>query len=344
MNLHARRGLRFPSRVWTALAAAAVLGGPPVSAAETIANSLGMKLVLIPAGEFEMGADEDRSDTLNDFSYCDPAWLDGETPRHKVRITKPFYMGQHEVTLGQFLKFYHDAKYKTDIERDGKPSWGYSKDGRLVESNQYRPWHPIAWKIEMDHPVIYVSWNDATAFCNWLSEKEGKTYRLPTEAEWEYAARAGSSSRYHFGNDPEELARFANSSDQDRKNFFGSSGNIVIASFKDGKKTDTNIPFPFISRRDGYAWTAPVGKFRPNDFGLYDMHGNVWEWCSDWYDETYYETSPTDDPQGPAAGSSRVARGGGFYDAPVNLRCADRDRDGPALRNCNFGFRVVCER
>ena len=273
---------------------------------ETITNTLGMKLVLIPAGQFMMGAEEDRSDTLNYFPYCDPKWLDGELPRHRVRITKPFYMGKYEVTLGEFLMFYHGAKYKTDIERDGKPSWGYDSTGKLIESNRFRPWAP-GWKIEKNHPVVYVSWNDATAFCKWLSKKEGKTYRLPTEAEWEYACRAGTNDRYFFGNNPQDLVRYANAADQDRR---VGSENAIIASFdENGKKTDRNIPFPFLSRRDGYKWTAPVGKFQSNAFGLYDMHGNVWEWCSDWYDEHYYEKSPVDDPQGPTAGSSRVARG-----------------------------------
>jgi formylglycine-generating enzyme required for sulfatase activity len=121
-----------------------------------------------------------------------------------VRITKPFYMGQYEVTLGQFLVFYHDAKYKIEAERDGKPSWGYDKDGKLVESTRFRPWAP-GWEIGMDHPVVYVTWNDAVAFCNWLSKKEGKSYRLPTEAEWEYACRARTNTRYSFGNDEQKL-------------------------------------------------------------------------------------------------------------------------------------------
>jgi formylglycine-generating enzyme required for sulfatase activity len=309
---------------------------------EVTKNSIGMKLVKIPAGEFMMGAEEDRADTLNHFPYCAPEWLDGELPRHKVRITKSFDMGQHEVTLGQFLTFYHDAKYKVEIERDGKPSWGY-ENNRLIESNRFRPWAPLAWKMEMDHPVVYVSWNDSVAFCEWLSKKEGRTYRLPTEAEWEYACRAGSNSRYHFGDDQEELVRFGNVADKDRQIESEKDGSkSVIASFdKDGKKTDTDIPYPFLLRRDGYAWTAPVGKFRPNGFGLYDMHGNVWEWCSDWYDEKYYETSPVDDPPGPGSGSSRVARGGGFNSTPVNLRCARRDYDDPSNRDFNYGFRVV---
>lgn len=307
---------------------------------QTITNFLGMKLVLVPAGEFMMGAEEDRSDTLNYFHYCDPTLLDGELPRHKVRITQPFYLGQYEVTLGQFLKFYDDAKYKLDIERDGQPSGGWNQEGRRIESADFRPWAPIGWKIEMNHPVVYVSWNDATAFCKWISKKEAKTYRLPTEAEWEYACRAGSEDRYHFGDDPEELVPYSNCTDLDAK---VGSEYATIASYKDGQKTKTNIPFPYLSRRDGYKWTAPVGKFQPNAFGLCDMHGNAWEWCSDWYGENYYAQSPAEDPQGPAAGSSRVSRGGGFGYPPVFLRCATRDYGVPSTRSGYGGFRVLCE-
>ncbi len=307
---------------------------PVVSAAEpeVITNSIGMKLVAIPAGEFMMGAEEDRADTLNHFPYCDPKWLDGELPRHKVRITKSFYMGQHEVTLAQFLKFYHAANYKVEIERDGKASYGLDKDGQLVESILFRPWDPRGWKIEMDHPVIFVSWNDCAAFCEWLSKQEGKTYRLPTEAEWEYACRAGSNSRYHFGDDQEELIRFGNVADADR----------LKSEFPD--TTNAKILSNYVSRRDGYVWTAPVGKFRPNAFGLYDMHGNVWEWCSDWYDEHYYEKSSVDDPQGPPTGSKRVVRGGGFDQSPFFLRCARRNRAEPSNRYYYRGFRAVCVR
>src|SRR5207249_10087915 len=111
-----------------------------------------------------MGAGEDRDATMTAFPSADPALLPREWPRHKVRITKPFYMGQYEVTLGQFMLFYHEAKYKLDAERDGRPSWGYNSEGRLIESTDFRPWKP-GWKYEWDQPVVHVSWNDAVAFC-----------------------------------------------------------------------------------------------------------------------------------------------------------------------------------
>jgi len=225
-----------------------------------------------------------------------------------------------------------------DCETDGKPSWGFSADEQLIESNLFRPWNTSAWKTKMDHPAVYISWNDATAFCKWLSAKEKVTYRLPTEAELEYACRAGTRSRYSNGNDPEDLVRIGNVADQDRR---VGLENSVIAVFDKNKKEDTNIPYPFLKGRDGYKWTAPVGKFKPNKFGLYDMHGNAWEWCSDWYDEKYYETSPKEDPQGPTAGSLRVLRGGGFLNTSVNLRAAARNLHLPSDRYSESGFRVV---
>ncbi len=263
--------------------------------------------------------------------------MEGELPRHKVRIAKSFYMGQFEVTLEEFLQFYRDAKYKIEAEYGGKPSWGYEKK-KLIESHRFRPWDPVDWKIETNHPAIYISWNDAVAFCDWLSKKEGHKYRLPTEAEWEYACRAGTNGRYYFGNDPEELVRNANGSDADQQAIIPKS-NIVV--FDKGKVTDTKIPYPYVSGRDGYPWTAPVGRFRPNAFGLYDMHGNAWEWCSDWYDKDYYKNSPGDDPQGPITGSSRMIRGGGCCNTPVGLRCAFREVCPPSTCHFGSGFRVV---
>ena len=135
--------------------------------------------------------------------------------------------------------------------------------------NEKYSWRNTGFEQTDEHPVVNVSWNDAVAFCKWLSKKEGKTYRLPTEAEWEYACRAGTTTRYYSGDDPETLAKVGNVADAALK-----------AKFPDWKYT--------IKASDGYVFTAPVGKFKPNAFGLYDMHGNAWQWCADWYGEEYY--------------------------------------------------------
>ena len=303
-----------------------------------------MRLVLIPPGEFMMGNQEDISKTLDRFQYVDRSDIEDELPRHRVRITKPFYIGATSVTFGDFLTFYQASGYKTDAERDPKGSWGFGTDGGLMQSTNF-VFSKTAWEQTHDHPVVYVSWNDAVAFCNWLSKKEGKKYRLPTEAEWEYACRAGTESRYFWGNDPEDAVDYANLPDQDLKHYFEGRGHgdRIVVKYEKGVKTDTTIPYPYLSRRDGYVFTAPVAKFKPNAFGLYDMIGNVWQWCSDWHDTKYYESSPVDDPQGPAAGSNRVTRGGSWYDAPANCRCAHRVDVEPAYRNDSVGFRVVRE-
>ena len=134
-------------------------------------------------------------------------------------------------------------------------------------------------------PVVNVSWNDAVAFCTWLSRAEGVEYRLPTEAEWEYACRAGTSTMYYHGNDPEGLVAVGNVADRSLQKDFPAVTNAIAAD-------------------DGFVSTSPVGRFRANGFGLYDMHGNVFEWCSDWYGEDYYDSSPTSDPAGSSGARS----------------------------------------
>ena len=145
------------------------------------------------------------------------------------------------------------------------------------------------------------------AFCQWLSRKEGKTYRLPTEAEWEYACRAGTTTRYYSGDDPETLAKVGNVADATAK-----------AKFPGWQFT--------IKASDGYVFTSPVGSFRPNAFGLYDMHGNACQWCADWYGEEYYAASPVDDPTGPDSGDVRVLRGGSWVLGPYVTCSAGRAR------------------
>ncbi|TVS08568.1 MAG: formylglycine-generating enzyme family protein [Planctomycetaceae bacterium] len=293
-----------------------------------IENSVGMQLRLIPPGEVMMGSAESAEELAKAFQEygAPPASLfEDEHPRHRVRITRPFYLGVHEVTLGQFRQFVEETGYRTDAEKGTggvKGAFGIDpKTGKPGIFAEYS-WRNAGFEQTDEHPVVNVSWNDAVEFCRWLSRKEGKTYRLPTEAEWEYACRAGTTTRHYHGDDPEDLAAVDNVGD---------------ATFR--------AKFPHwdwtIEAEDGYVFTSPVGKFEANAFGLYDMHGNVWEWCADWYDAKYYANSPVDDPPGPASGSYRVGRGGSWGHGAASCRSADRNWEGPVNRNGNLGFRLA---
>jgi formylglycine-generating enzyme required for sulfatase activity len=200
---------------------------------------------------------------------------DDEKPPHSVKLS-PFFIGKYQVTQAQWK-----AVMKTN---------------------------PSGWKGD-DLPVERVSWDDAAQFCEVISKLTGKTYRLPTEAEWEYACRAGSTTKYCFGDDEKSVGDYAW--------YYENSG---------GK-------------------THPVGQKKPNALGLYDMHGNVWEWCSDWYSGGYYaeceRQGTVTDPQGPSAGSHRVSRGGGWNFVAVGCRSASRINDAPGFRYDNLGFRLV---
>jgi formylglycine-generating enzyme required for sulfatase activity len=217
-------------------------------------------------------------------------------------------------------RFVRDTSYRTDAEKDGEGGWGWTGEDFAHQANFN--WQETGFAQNDEHPVVNVSWNDAVAFCDWLSAQEGKSYRLPTEAHWEYACRAGTTTRYYDGNDADGLARIGNVADATAK-----------AEFAWWTTT--------ISARDGYEFTAPAGQFQANRFGLYDMTGNVWEWCADWYDSEYYDNSPTDDPEGPASGSYRVFRGGGWNCGAVLCRSSLRYNYEPTNRSDNIGFRVL---
>jgi sulfatase modifying factor 1 len=236
-----------------------------------ITNTIGMKLKGIPAGTFTMGSPESEADR------------EVNETQHKVTISKAFYMQTTEVTQGQW-----QALMATE------------------------PWKGKSFVNEGDnYPAVYVSWDDAVAYCEKLSEKESVTYRLPTEAEWEYACRAGTETRWSFGNDEKALGDYAwyreNADDIDEK----------------------------------YAHQVELKK--PNAFELYDMHGNVWEWCHDYFEEDYYKQSPEKDPTGPTSGSSRVFRGGSWRHDSRYTRSADRLWYDAVNRNYNNGFRLVRE-
>ncbi|MGA2069396.1 MAG: formylglycine-generating enzyme family protein [Thermoguttaceae bacterium] len=293
-----------------------------------ITNSIDMKLVLIPAGEFTMGSRESAEDTAAFFNKTlsvDVLKADvfkDEHPQHRVRITRPFYLGTYHVTRGQFRQFVADTEYKTDAEKGEKPgAWGWNPEKKGFESSEKYSWRNAGFEQTDEHPVLNVSWNDAVAFCKWLSRKEGKTYRLPTEAEWEYACRAGTTTRYYSGDDPETLAKVANVADAAAKAKFPNWYTIKAS--------------------DGYVFTSPVGSFKSNAFGLYDMHGNAWQWCADWYGAKYYDASPAEDPTGPASGTVRVLRGGSWVVGPIVTRSGYRFKCSPDLRDYSSGFRVA---
>jgi formylglycine-generating enzyme required for sulfatase activity len=240
-------------------------------APKTITNSIGMKLVLIPKGTFKMG------------SPIEEEGGDDNEEQHQVTISRDFFVGVTEVTQGEYEKI-----------MGINPSHFQKRVIRKSDSSLY--------------PVDTVSWEDAVEFCKRLSErleeKEiGRVYRLPTEAEWEYACRAGSKTSFSFGDDYLLLGEYAW--------FFENSNHQ----------------------------THPVGEKKPNAWGLYDMHGNVWEWCSDWHGE--YPKGKKTDPVGPKNGSIRVGRGGCWIQGALDCRSAFRHGAPPSGRGYFSGFRVV---
>ncbi len=243
-------------------------------------NKLGMEFVRIAAGEFKMGSGQTGAEVARLSSYFDrEEWYKNEHPQHKVRITKPFFMASTEVTQSQ---------YKAVM---GKAPSRFTDD---------------------KNPVERVSWNDAVTFCKALSKRDGVTYRLPTEAEWEYGCRAGTTTPFYTG---ETIST-------DQANYGGNY------TYGNGRKD--------VYRRK----TLPVASFSANPWGLYDMHGNVEEWCQDGYDGDYYGKSPKNDPLAPK-GSSRVLRGGSWFINPSYCRSANRLRFEPSFTCFNMGFRVV---
>jgi formylglycine-generating enzyme required for sulfatase activity len=265
-----------------------------------VANSIGIDLVLIQPGTFLMGGEEGAKAVAEFFNRKleseTPGLFAGEHPRHEVAITRRFYLGATEVTRGQFREFVKATGYRTDAERDRKGFGDFNPSVSGRRANLHSDWRLEGYAdVTDDHPVVGVSWNDAVAFCRWLSHKEGVTYRLPTEAEWEYACRAGTTTRFWTGDDPATLLRGANVPDATFKAAFGG-----------------NMSYESLEGRDGFAGSAPVGSFAANPWGLFDMHGNVWEWCLDGYDPKFYEGKVRDDPIGPPDRPTRALRGGCF--------------------------------
>lgn len=296
-----------------------------------------MPFVEIQPGVFQMGSDEPPESLAQAYPQYDRERflkLGDEAPVHAVRITKPFFIGKHEVTVGQFRKFVEASGYTPESIADGTGGYGYNPNydpsktvrGDAFEGRDPRySWRTLGFEQGDDHPVLNVTYNDALAMARWLSEKEGHRYRLPTEAEWEYVCRAGTRARYANGDDPRGLATIANVFDQD--------------SAKNWARWQQYA----LPHSDGFPFTAPVGSFAPNAFGVHDMHGNAWEWVSDWYGADNYAKSPVDDPQGPTEGQQRVRRGGSWHTWSFYARCSFRNWNTPQTRYTLVGMRLVRE-
>ena len=265
-----------------------------------------MEFVWIEGGCFQMGqAAAEKTELLKEVSAEDyKNWFERELPQHRVCVDG-FWMGKYEVTNAQYRKF--------EADHDSGEYEKHSLNG----DNQ---------------PVVMVRWEEAQAFMKWLTEQNKKNpplplpggeFRLPTEAEWEYAARAGTTTARFWGDNPDDACQYANVHDETSQ-----------AAFEwDWKPHNCN---------DKYAVAAPVGQFRPNKFGLYDMLGNVWEWCADWYGP--YSKEAVNNPKGPDSGQSRLLRGGSWSDLPPSVRCASRNDQAIDHRYDLLGLRVVVAR
>ena len=285
---------------------------------EDFTNTIGMKFVKIPAGEFTMGHDGSPEELVKRCPGSNRKWFNG-VPAHKVRISGPFAIGMYEVTRGQFAKFVEATGYRTECERNGEGGFHFDKL-TAIQSPVFN-WRNPGFKQDDDHPVVQVTWNDAVEFVNWLSDAEGKTYRLPTEAEWEYVCKAGSKTLYQFSDNSNSLSKV---------------GNIADSTFEKQYPNRTAIKCV-----DNFLFTCPVGKFMPNDFGVFDMHGNVSEFCSDFFGD-YLKEEHTD-PIGPDEGEERCVRGGGWNGDAEACLSAFRYQLYPTVQASLLGFRVVVE-
>jgi formylglycine-generating enzyme required for sulfatase activity len=274
-----------------------------------LGDGVKMEFVRVPAGTFQMGSPSGETDRRVDEG------------QHTVELTHDFYLGRYEVTRGQFRAFVNETGHGTEPETDGQGAWGYDEDTRKIEGRKPKySWRSTGFAQTDEHPVVNVTWNDANAFCRWLAQRSKKAIRLPTEAEWEYAARAGSAKRFYSGDSPETLVKVGNVADGTAKK-----------KFPDWQTTIAE---------DGYVFTAPVGQFLPNRLGLHDMLGNVWEWCQDWLGP--YGDLSAKDPVRNEEGMVRVMRGGGWGKRiPQISSSALRFSGAPPSRDMDVGFRVA---
>jgi len=267
--------------------------------------------VLIRGSEFPMGSPEGEVGRAEVKAAFQKNGIDFNETQHQVRVSN-FYMSKYAVTVAEFRIFVEASSYQTDAEKNGFSVIVSNSKVKKGEGVNWR--HGVSGSVrplsKENHPVLHVSWNDAVAYCKWLSTKTGKHFRLPTEAEREYACRAGTITAFNTGQ------------------------NITIQQAN------------FISEQGEWrSGTVPVHSFLPNAWGLYNIHGNVNEWCNDWYSGTYYDEckvkGTVTNPAGPASGSYPVIRGGSWYSLAEYCRSAYRSYGTPDFRNYSIGFRLV---
>lgn len=298
--------------------------------AAEIRNSLDVVMVLIPPGEYQMGSSD--AEVAAAMQMAESVKADkrtrnriesAERPPHRVRLTRPFLLGKTEITIGQFREFVSATRYVTEAEKYGSAN----TSGNVVATSPQKEAFTWRWpgynQTDRD-AVSQVTWNDVVVFCNWLSEREkltpcyvpdakhgwrlraeGTGYRLPTEAEWEYACRAGTTGQFSFGDDIRNLEKYA-----------------------------------WFQLKSGSRPSRAVGSKLPNPFGLSDMHGNVFEWCQDGFDPKSYASSPKVDPVAPE-GTRRVMRGGDWFGNPIRCRSAFRGVGDQTTRSDDVGFRLA---
>lgn len=261
------------------------------------------KMVVIPGGNFIMGSPVAEIGRREDGD-----------PVHRVTIAS-FALGKTEITRGQFSEFVKATGY-----RAGNKCWTID-DGKYEDRSGN--WGRVGYMQDNSHPVVCINWNDARAYTKWLSLKTGKMYRLPSEAEWEYAARGNTTGARYWGDSPATACTYANTADLTAKELIRASAAWKVHNCK-----------------DGFAYTAPVGSFQANAYGLNDMLGNVWEWVEDSYHKNY-QGAPADGSAWLNEDKNHVLRGGSWYDAPRYVRSAGRDKAAATRRYDNIGFRVA---
>jgi formylglycine-generating enzyme required for sulfatase activity len=289
-------GVDAPARIWRVAGALTEFRDGP-SAPE---------MVVVPAGEFTMGSRD-----------VEPGRKANEGPRHRVRIAYPFAVSKYAVTVGQFAAFVAASGH-----RIAGGSCYFYKDAHYQNANACS-WRTPNFPQKDDSPVIAVSWTDATAYVQWLSKTTGHAYRLLSEAEFEYADRAGSSTAYWWGDDPKAACAHANGADQ--------------TTLTDPQFTDWNVN----ACKDGYVYTAPVAAFGPNPFGLYGMTGNAFTWTDDCWNETYAHTPVDGSAATGGACGQHVVRGGAWAETPAVLRSAARNWNYLEVQPVTDGLRVV---